>query len=80
MISGRGGDGFSVGLNDLSDLFQPLWFCDSMILNKNKQNHEANVDEPDLWNCRCKSLRLPNGQRCVQEMCKSVPAELLACC
>ena len=31
VVSGHGGDGLMVGLGDLRGLFQPQWFCDSMI-------------------------------------------------
>ena len=31
MVSGHGGDGLMVGLDGLSGLFQPYWFCDPMI-------------------------------------------------
>ena len=33
-FSRRGGDGLMVGLNDLSDLFQPWWFYDSIFPTK----------------------------------------------
>jgi len=31
-FSRHGGVGLTVGLDDLRGLFQPSWFCDSMIL------------------------------------------------
>jgi len=31
VVSGHGGDGLAVGLDDLSDLFHSLWFYGSMI-------------------------------------------------
>lgn len=47
-----------------------------------EKKQKTNVDEPGLCSSRCKWLWLPNmsKERHMEEMCKSVPEELLAYC